>query len=193
MPKSEILLTYFYRIGDLVRGFSAGGRFSPDYESNAISAGMNRDLQRFSGTKALWYVYDPTTTVVDDVYDVGSPTSGIGRTWNGPYELLVIRAVINEGSVPTTEQGYYNADTLHLTLNYDDVKRIDPRVIGNMDVQNRGRIVWLNEVFRPVRVQQAGIVADRFSLVIADCVQVMSDEMVNDSQFQQYAGPYDTP
>ena len=85
-----------------------------------------------------------------------------------------------------SDRGFYNSDLLHLTLNADDISKIDPGVIGNTDLQNRGRIVWLNEVFRPVRVQQSGIVKDRFSLIVVDCQQVMSEELVNDPQFQSY-------
>ena len=180
-------------IGGSVRGFNQGGRFSPDFESDSIDAGINRDLQRFSGTTAEWWIYDPTTSVTDPVYDVGSAASGMGRRWKGPFVLPVVRALISQGTVATAEEGFYNPDTLHLTLNSSDVNRIDTRVLGNPDVENRGRIVWLGEVFRPTSVQQAGIVANRFSLVVVDCIQVMNDEMVNDPQFQQYAGTYDLP
>lgn len=175
-----------------MRGFYQGGRFSPDYESNSISSGINEDLQRFSGTYAEWWIYDPTTTEIDPLYDVGSSDGG-GRRWIGPHNLPIIRAVINQGSVPTSERGFYNGDTLHLTINLDDIERVYPGVVGNPDLQNRGRIVWLGEVFRPVRVQQSAVVANRFHLAVVECTQILNDELINDPQFQQYAGPFDAP
>lgn len=175
-----------------MRGYDQGGRFSPDFESNALSEGINQDLQRFSGTYAEWWVFDPEETEVDDLYDVGS-TDGGGRRWKGPFKLPVIRAIIQQGSVPLSERGFYNGDLLHLTLNATDVERIRPGVVGNPDLQNRGRIVWLGEVFRPMRVQQAGIVSGRFHLVVADCIQVLNDELVNDPQFARYAGDFNDP
>lgn len=175
-----------------MRGFYQGGRFTPDYESNSISTGINEDLQRFSGTYAEWWVYDPTTTEIDSLYDVGSYDGG-GRRWVGPQDLPVIRAVISQGAVPTSDRGFYAGDVLHLTINIDDIEKTYPGVVGSPDLQNRGRIVWLGEVFRPMRVQQSGIVANRFHLAVVECTQIMNDELINDPQFQQYAGPFDAP
>lgn len=175
-----------------MRGFYQGGRFTPDYESNSISFGINEDLQRFSGTYAEWWVYDPIATAVDPLYDVGS-ADGNGRRWVGPAKLPVIRAIISQGAVPTTDRGFYGGDSLHLTVNIDDIERAYPGVVGNPDLQNRGRIVWLGEVFRPMRVQQSGVVANRFHLAVVDCTQIMNDELINDPQFQKYAGPFDAP
>jgi hypothetical protein len=171
------------------RAYTPGGRFDSDFEVDSIIEGINADLQRPVGTMAEWWVFDPVASKVDDVYDVG-PITG-GRMWRGPYQLPVIRALINQGSVATSDRGYYNADSLHLTLNAEDVEKIAPGVLRNPDLQNRGRIVWLGEVFRPYKVQQRGIVSERYSLVVVDCQQVMNDELVNDPQFQQYAGAYD--
>jgi len=48
-------------------------------------------------------------------------------------------------------------------------------------------MVWLGEVIRPYGVQQAGLVANRFTLLLVDAIQVMPEEMVNDPQFAAYA------
>jgi len=79
-------------------------------------------------------------------------------------------------------------DSLHLTLNAEDVEKIAPGVIGNPDLQARGRILWKGQVYRPYYIQQAGIVAERFTLLVVECMQVMADEMVNDPQFLALAG-----
>lgn len=171
-----------------MRGYIQGGRFDADFESDSISAGINQDLQRPVGSNAEWWVFDPDHTTVDAIYDIGAD-DGTGRRWRGPYDLPIIRAVIKQGSVPTSKEGYFNADTLHLTINAEDVEKITPNVLLNPDLQNRGRIIWLGEVFRPMKVQQSGIIANRFSLVVVECVQVTADELVNDPQFNKYASP----
>jgi hypothetical protein len=129
------------------------------------------------------------TSVIDPIYDVGQDISGSvgGKRWNGPFELPVVRAVIQQGQVRTSQGGYYNADMLHLTLNIEDVEKIAPGVITNHDYQNKGRIIWKNQVYRPYGVQERGIIAERFTLLVVECQQIMPEEMVNDPQFQAYA------
>jgi len=168
-----------------MRSYQPGGRFDANYETDAILDGIEADLTIPVGSSVEWWVYDPTTTQLDDIYDVGSVSGG--RRWRGPFHLPVIRAVINQGNVPQDVKGFYNSDTIHFTIDATDVESIVPGVLGNPDLQNRGRMIWLGEVFRPYGVQQAGIIADRFTLLLVDCVQVMPEEMVNDPQFAAYA------
>lgn len=174
-----------------MRAYTPGGRFDTDFETNYILEGMNSDLQRPVGTTAQWYVYDPANTVIDDVYDVGDIQGG--RMWRGPYEIPVIRAVITQGRVDQNQRGYYSPDTLHLTLHAEDIEKVQPGVVANPDLQNRGRIVWKNQVYRPIKVQERGILSERYTLLLVDLVQVMPEEMVNDPQFQQYAGEFASP
>lgn len=169
-----------------MKAYTPGGRFDMEFETNDILSGINADLQRPVGTNAEWWVFDPVNSVTDAVYDVGDIDGG--RRWKGPFSLPVIRSVISQGKVYQNERGYYNLDTLHLTLHADDVERIFPGVVANPDLQDRGRIVWRNQVYRPIGVQQRGIIADRFTLIVVDLIQVMPEEMVNDPQFQAYAG-----
>lgn len=168
-----------------MRAYTPGGRFDSDFETNEILVGVDTDLKNPVGTFAEWWVWDPIASQVDPIYDVGS--LAVGRRWTGPKRLPVVRAVITQGQVPNSELGYYNADTLHLTLNAEDVERIAPGVITNPDYQNRGRIVWKGQVYRPVVVQQRGIISERFTLIVVDCIQVSPEEMVNDTQFSAYA------
>ena len=168
-----------------MRAYTPGGRFDAEFETNDIISGINADLQRPVGTYAEWWVYDPTNTVIDDVYDVGDVDGG--RAWTGPNRIPVIRSVISQGKVYQNQQGYYNMDTLHLTLNANDIESIHPGVINSPDLQNRGRIVWKGQVYRPIGVQQRGIIAERYTLIVVDLVQVMPEEMINDPQFLNYA------
>ena len=170
-----------------MRAYTPGGRFDTEFETNEIMEGINADLQRPVGTNAQWYVFDAANSVTDSVYDVGNIDGG--RRWTGPYAIPVIRSVISQGKVYQSERGYYNMDTLHLTLHADDIERIHPGVVAHPDLQNRGRIIWRNEVYRPIGVQQRGIIAERFALVVVDLVQVMPEEMINDPQFLAYSIP----
>jgi hypothetical protein len=174
-----------------MRAYTPGGRFDADFETDEILFGIDTDLKNPVGTFAYWYIYDPVNTVLDNIYDVGRDSSNAlgGKVWTGPYEVPVVRAVISQGNVNTSAVGYYNSDTLHLTFNIEDLQKISPNVIANPDFQNRGRLVWKNQVYRPYSVQQRGIIADRFTLIVADCLQVMPEEMVNDPQFLAYATP----
>jgi hypothetical protein len=172
-----------------MKAYTPGGRFDADFETNEILSGIDTDLKNPVGTSALLYIYDPVNTILDPIYDVGQDISGAvgGKRWTGPYTVPVVRAVISQGEVQTSSVGYYNADTLHLTFNIEDVQKVAPNVIANPEFQNRGRIVWKNQVYRPYGVQERGIVAERFTILVVDCLQVMPEEMVNDAQFQSYA------
>ena len=169
-----------------MKAYTPGGRFDMEFETNDILAGINADLQRPVGTNADWWIFDPVNSVTDAVYDVGDIDGG--RRWTGPFEIPVIRSVITQGKVYQNERGYYNMDTLHLTLHAEDIEKIHAGVIENPALQNRGRIVWRNQVYRPIGVQERGIIGNRFTLIVVDLIQVMPEEMVNDPQFQQYAG-----
>lgn len=175
-----------------MRAYTPGGRFDSDFESNRISEGITEDLTNPAGTLAQWWKFDATHSVTDPIYDV--EPIGAGRVWTGPFALKVIRASISEGSNSLNERGFYNVDTLHLTLNVDDVKDVSPEIFAdnglvkpNVDFINRYRVVWKGQVYRPVRTQPAGLVAERHTLIIVDLLQVAPDEMVNDAQFLQYA------
>ena len=162
------------------RACSPGGRFTSDFEQKSISDGIDADLKNPVGTSALWYIYDDVATVVDPIYDVGSnPSSPTlnGRTWKGPYNIPIIRAIISQGSSKISQAGFYNADTLHLTINSKDIEAIAPGVMTEPDGQNRSRIVWKNEVYRPFNVQQRGIISEDFTLLVVECQQVMPEEM----------------
>lgn len=172
------------------RACSPGGRFTSDFEQKSISDGINADLKNPVGTRALWYIYDDVNTVKDPIYDVGtdalSPVTN-GRIWHGPYSIPIIRAIISQGSSKISQAGFYNADTLHLTLNSKDIEQLVPGVMTNPDDQNRSRVVWKNQVYRPFNVQQRGIIGEGYSLLVVECQQVMPEEMVNDPQFLDFS------
>lgn len=172
-----------------MRAYTPGGRFDSDFETDDILVGIDTDLKNPVGTSALWYIYDSVNTVVDPIYDVGQDVTAAlgGRRWSEPHTIPVVRAVINQGQARTSAVGYYNSDTLHLTFNIEDVQKYAPNIIIRPDINNRDRIVWRGQVYRPFSIQERGIISDRFTILSVDCIQVMPEEMVNDPQFQTYA------
>jgi hypothetical protein len=174
------------------RAFNPGGRFTSDWETNEINDAIYKDLREPAGTTVLWYVWDKAGSSVDPVYDVGAP-DGVGRKWKAPVEIPVVKAVIKQGQTDLVQEGFYNSDRIHLTIERDVMMHLIPDLFDNPDPLNRDRFVWKGEVFRPLISQEAGIVLERFTILSFDAQQVMSDEMVNDPQFQAYAGSGQNP
>jgi len=177
-----------------MRAYTPGGRFDSDFESDQISEGITADLTNPVGTSAEWWKFDAASSVKDTIYDV--EPIGTGRVWIGPKTISVIRASLTQGSSLLNERGFYNVDTLHLTLNVDDVQAVAPEIFtrvgvitSSVDLLDKYRIVYKGEVFRPIKAQPAGLVANRYTLVVMDLSQLAPDELVNDSQFLSYAQP----
>lgn len=175
-----------------MRASAPGGRFTSDFELDSVGDGITADLTNPAGTNLEWWTFDSASSVSDPVYDVEPIT--LGRVWRGPFNLPVSRASITQGRTDLTDRGFYNADTLHLTLNVDDLKLVSPELFSergfvrqNISDANRYRAVWKDQVYRPVRTQQSGQLANRHTIIEIDLIQLMPDELVNDSQFQQYA------
>ena len=172
------------------RACSPGGRFTSDFESQAISSAIDMDLKKPVGSSVLWYIYDAVNSHIDPVYDVGDnlPELGtLGKLWKGPFTVPVVKAIISQGNTKVSQAGFYNSDTLHLTLNAKDIEAIAPGTMMNPDVHNRSRVVWKNEVYRPFNAQQRGIISEDFVLITFECQQVMPEELVNDPQFLGFA------
>lgn len=177
-----------------MRAYNPGGRFDSDFESNLISEGISSDLTSPVGTSAEWWKFDDTNSITDELYDV--EPLGAGRVWTGPSTLAVIRATITEGTNVLNDRGFYNVDLLHLTLNVDDLREVSSEMFNDrglvkatIDLANKYRVVFKDQVYRPVKTQPAGLVANRHTLIVMDLTQLAPDELVNDEQFLQYAQP----
>jgi hypothetical protein len=110
-----------------------------------------------------------------------------GRQWKIPVTVPVIKALIKHGTVEHSHEGFYNADSVHFTIDKAELNKSVPDFLNNPDPINRDRIVWQGQVYRPLLSQFKGIVAENFTLVSLDCRQIMPEELVNDPQFQAYA------
>jgi hypothetical protein len=168
------------------RAYTPSGRFDTDFETNEIHDAITKDLTNPVGTTVMWYVWDSVATHVDPIYDVGA-SDGVGRQWKTPVDVPTIRAVVKQSQTDLIEEGFYNADRLHLTLDKELLSSLIPGVLDNPDPLNRDRIVWKGQVYRPLMTQLLGIISERFAIISFECQQIMPEEMVNDSQFQDYA------
>lgn len=175
-----------------MRASAPGGRFTTDFELNAIGDGITWDNTTPVGTHAEFWTFDVAHSVKDDLYDV--EPIGTGRIWLGPQTLHVIRAEWTQGIVNQNQRGFYSPDTLKFTVNIDDLQDIAPELFysrgkpkAKISDVDRYRIVWKGQVYRPTETQVEGYVDDRGTMIILKMLQVMPDEMVNDVQFQDYA------
>lgn len=159
--------------------------FSPKYEVNSIHDGIERDLQRFAGTRVLWYRFDEANNVTEDVYDYG-----YGAAWDAPIPIDVIDAVRIEGGHQVYEQGLYTRDRLKLVISWRELER---RGFHNMmfDTQPylKDRMVYDGFVFTPTEVLVQGQVQEWNTIVTLNCIEVRADELVNDPTFATYAAP----
>jgi len=175
-----------------MRANAPGGRFTTDFELNAIGDGITWDLTNPIGTFAEWWQFDKAASTLDPVYDVDSAVGG--RVWLGPKQIHIISASWKQGGVDANDRGFYSADTLDLTTNIDDLTEVSPELFesrgafkAKISEANRYRCVYKDQVYRPYSVQPDGYLDDRGTLISIRMIQVMPDELVNDEQFQNYA------
>jgi hypothetical protein len=190
-----------------MRGERRIGRFNIPNERASIISGITSELVRTVGNEVLWYVFDTASTIVDPVYDVGSsdPETG-GRRWFQPLTVPVTKAILYQGATVQADRGFYNTDVLRITMNIDVIEKgtnlygMDASnmpnfetMLANPDDFLRDRIVFRDEVFSPSKIQPLGIVNNLYTLVSIECLQVNAEELINDPQFQHFAGynPFD--
>ena len=176
-----------------MRGSKVQGRFKIDFENKSMEEGVVDELRDPVGTEVDWWVWDDAALAadydnwVDPIYDVSNQEDGKGRRWNDPFKLPVIMAQQLRGTNIMNERGFYVVDTLRLVVSVADVNRLLPAMLTDPNTHIKDRAVFQNEVFVPTRVLPRGRYANFYSVVTIDLNLVNSEELVNDSQFQQYA------
>lgn len=174
-----------------------GVRFPINHERGSIIHGTTKEVVRTVGYEIEWWLYDQVNTVVDPIYDVGANAGG--RRWKGPYHIPVINATLTQGFTSPTDRGFYNTDRLSITINMDivegslrsggDITTIpELRYLPtNPDGYLRDRVVFKNQVFTPRQVLPKGIITNDYTLFTVDCYQINPEELINDTQFAEYA------
>lgn len=184
-----------------MRGDQREGRFNIAYERGSSISGTSVELVQTVGTFVDWWIFDAVNTEVDPIYDVGSSVIGGGRKWMTPFTIPVVNARLEQGATVQSDRGFYNTDTLTVTINADVIENhlnffggnaTNQRQLStveiNPDAYLRDRIVFRNQVFSPTQVSPHGVIKDKYTLLQVVCEQVNAEELVNDSQFQHYAG-----
>jgi hypothetical protein len=178
-----------------MRGNKIQGRFDLDYETLSMYEGIAEDLGGTVGVDVDWwrwqdyYLQDNYTTVVDDIYDVGSSLAGGGRRWMLPFKFPVVMAQFVRGTNVMNQRGFYVTDTLRLVINAGDAERLLPSLLTNSNNHIKDRVVYRGEVFVPTRVLPRGSFGYNWAVVTIDCNQMNPEELVNDPQFLKYATP----
>jgi hypothetical protein len=166
-----------------------GGRFSVDFETSTIYGGL-RDWQRWTGDEFYYFrfAYDQSTD--DPVY--GEADSPNGRIYFGPNLIPALHVLHIEGANDNSEDGFYFNDTAHITMSFDQIKKMGlDRIDLNTQNYLKDRFVYDTKVFRVTKIEVMGQLQQRDIIVTIDATQVKPDEMVNDIQFAQYVVPND--
>jgi hypothetical protein len=165
------------------------GRFSVDYETSDIYRGL-RDWQRQTGDQIYYYRFAYEQSNREDTY--GEATAPNGKVYFGPNNIPTLHVIHMEGDNDNTEQGFYYNDRAHVTLSFDQIKKMG---LDRMDLNTQNylkdRFVYDTKVFRVTSVQIMGQIQQRDIIVTIDGTQVKPDELVNDIQFRQYVSPND--
>lgn len=160
-------------------------RFDWRYELRNIYDGVREGLYEPVGQILPWYVYDPTLTAVDPIYDVGGVPAG--RRWLDPVNLTVASAVKVEGGAPANDNGLYVVSTLKLVFTVDAARHAGiADIVFNPEGHNVDRVIYESKVFEPTQVRTRGMLKAGYAVIGVDLAQVKSEELVNDPQFQQY-------
>lgn len=159
------------------------GKFDQLFEMSDIQEGINYDLTNFVGSLAYWWVYSHTD--LDPVYNVGND-DGTGRVWNSPINVKVTRNLWSRGTNEDRGTGFYNVDTLHLTIDALHLLSKIPDLLESPDVHSKDRVVYEGLVYRPISLQPRGVIGTKYALLVVDLQQISGEEMINDEQFQEY-------
>jgi len=91
------------------------------------------------------------------------------------------------GTNVLNERGFYTTNTLRLVVAVADILRLLPGMMDDPNMHIKDRCVFQNGVYVPTRVLPRGLYKNSYAIATIDMNQVNEEELVNDSQFQQYA------
>lgn len=179
-----------------MRGSQVLGRFNIDYEAASMYDGITDDLSNPVGQTVDWWVWSDATLAnlynleVDPIYDVSNSTPGKGRQWALPFQLPVVSAQMTRAASAVNERGFYTSDTLRLVINSGVAHASFPDLLLHPTAHIKDRVVYLSEVFTPIRVTPHGAFGKRWATIAVDFDQVNSEQLNNDPQFLQLYADY---
>lgn len=165
-----------------------GAYFDTEYEQDSINTGITRQ-QEETGVTVDWWFWDPRDSRVSNIYDEDVP--GASRHWRGPYPMPVYQASRTEGTLEDTGDGAYVVDNVTLVIGYGQAYRHGLRPVVDRAQHLKDRFVWDGLVWSPSSIVARNLLGGRGTraTVLVQATQVRDDELVNDTQFQQYAEP----
>lgn len=163
------------------RASNPGGRFDLPYEAHEIARGLDADVRSVVGGTVLWVRFDPEHTIADDIYGVSSNIDGEGRAWVfPPIRIAAFATIIMQGASSQNERGFYNSDTLHLSISSDVLEEVFPELPFEPDQHLKDRILFRGHVYVPTTIGLRGILRNQYTIVSIDANQVNPEEYVND-------------
>jgi hypothetical protein len=148
-----------------------GRFFSPRYEYRSTLEGIEKDLQKFAGTRIWWYKLNVEETVTDDVYDMG-----VGRVFHRPIPLDVIQVLRVEGPQQLSEQGLFTRDHLEVVLSWGEIEKRGLTDIESPDQYLKARASYDGYFFTPRNIQVNGHIGEYDTLVHMRLQEVRDDE-----------------
>ena len=165
------------------------GRFDIPYEHASIFDGIQTELQQSVGQFVDWLIFDEANSEQDPIYSVSSHIEG-GRHWKSKHSIPVFGAFIYQGSSGHNTRGFYNTDTLLISVGANKLITAMPDVVSEPDNHILDRIAYRGKLFLPHTINLMGLLQDHHTVISIESRQVNPDEAVNDSQFTANQNPY---
>lgn len=143
-------------------------------------AQVNRSMgryQRTAGTEVDWYEFDPTTSTMDPLFDEGE------RHYLDPKKIRVLTLVYTEGEERPEPEGLHLMNSIHLTLNIEQVTRDGLSEPENTAKHVKDRFKWQGQIWDVRRYHVEERIREFTVTVGVDAVTYYADENVNDPQF----------
>lgn len=140
-----------------------------------------RNYQRYWGENVLWAEYDAMASSKNAVYDEGP-----SRAWYPPIVLPVIFLDFRQDDPLDTEVGFYVLSTASIVFQVtesNDRFRTSPL---NTAAHFRDRFSYDNVVYRVTKYEKQGFVHGQYLTISALGEQIKAEEVVNDTQQQDF-------
>ena len=160
------------------------GRFNPDLETDRIFQAM-AGWQEVDGDYIDWYHFDPVNSEIDEVYD---EPAGAGLFYYPPVRVEALHVMHQEGGNENSENGFYYNDTATAIVAFDKFTKAG---FDAADVNTgnylKDRILYDRKIFNVSQISIRGQMQKRDVIVAVTFTQCKPDELVNDTQFANWA------
>ena len=158
--------------------------YTPAWFQNDQIIRMNevmQNYQRYWGENVLWAEYDAMSSSKNEVYDEGP-----SRAWYPPVVLPVMFVDFRQDDPQDTDQGFYVLSTASICFQVTaamDRFRTSPLYTA---AHFRDRFSYDNTVYRVTKYEKQGFVHGSYLTISALGEQIKAEEVVNDTQQQDF-------